>query len=561
MKAQPLHRQCIQIALKVFGVSALVIALIMILQYLNLQQFNPESSELIPQLKERLTANSQDAELQQMVRELDLLSRRSWFVAQEQLLRGSYILFALLGLMLAGGIYLNLTAEKEAKNSTPEEDESQSKPMRYAIAGLVLALCVTALGVAHLGDMDASSSAASGATAAADSAPAAPLVYAKPEELLTQWTQFRGPQQNATIANTELFTDWNVEEGKNVKWKVEIPLSGFSSPIKWGNQLFLTAGDKKERKIYSYDSTSGALLWEHSATDIAGSPAEAPKVTEDTGYAASTPATDGVRVFAAFATGDIVAVDMQGKRVWAKNLGVPHNPYGYASSLVATEKYLLVQYDNEEKQELYLFDSATGKQLWKKTRDATISWSTPIIVDQSIIVLATSTTMEGYELDTGKELWKLENMAGEIAVAPFYADGMIYMANDNAIAVALDPKTGKVAWESSDYDLPDVSSPLVSGDVLVLCTSGGVIEGVDKATGELLWEKELEYGFYNSPLMVGNRIIVFDMEGNGYIFEASKEGYKEIAVVKMPEMVVAMPIAEDKKLWIRSRGHLYHLAP
>ncbi len=565
MKPQPLYRQCIQIALKVVGVSAIVMAIIMILQYINLQQFNPESSELLPQLKERLSANSQDAELQQMVRELDLLARRSWFVTQEQLLRGSYLLFALLGILLAGGIYLNLTAEKEADKASRSEDEAQSQPMRYAIAGFVVALCGTALVLAHFSDMEAGSSgatvAASDAAAQAEATPSAPLVYASPEALLSQWTQFRGPRQDATLADAQLFTDWDVQAGKNVKWKVEIPLSGFSSPIKWDNQLFLTAGDKKERKIYSYDATTGALLWEHSATDIPNSPAEAPKVTEDTGYAASTPATDGVRVFAAFATGDIVAVDMQGKRVWAKNLGVPHNPYGYASSMVATEKYLLVQYDNEEKQELYLFDSATGKQLWKKTREATISWSTPIIVDQSIIVLATSTTMEGYELATGKQLWKHENMAGEIAVAPFYAAGKVFMANDNAIAVALDPKTGEIAWESTDFDLPDVSTPLVTDGVLVLCTSGGVIEGVDTETGELLWEQELEYGFYNSPLKVGKNIIVFDMEGVGYVFEASKEGFKEVGRVNMHEMIVSMPVAEDNKLWIRGRNHLYYFAP
>ncbi len=563
MTPQPLHRQCIQIALKVVGVSAIVMAIIMILQYINLQQFNPESSELLPQLKERLSANSQDAELQQMVRELDLLARRSWFVTQEQLLRGSYLLFGLLGILLAGGIYLNLTAEKEAEKSSRSEDETQSQPMRYAITGLVIALCGTALGLAQFSDMDADSSREVIATAEgeAEAAPTAPLVYASPEALLSQWTQFRGPLQNATIADAQLFTDWDVQEEKNVKWKVEIPLSGFSSPIKWDNQLFLTAGDKNERKIYSYDATTGALLWEHSASDIPNSPAEAPEVTEDTGYAASTPATDGVRVFAAFATGDIVAVDMQGQRVWAKNLGVPHNPYGYASSMVTTEKYLLVQYDDEDKQELYLFDSATGKELWKKTREATISWSTPVIVDQSIIVLATSTTTEGYELATGKQLWTHENMSGEIAVAPFYADGKVFMANDNALAVALDPKTGEVAWETSDFDLPDVSTPLATDGMLVLCTSGGVIEGVDMETGELLWEQELEYGFYNSPLKVGKNILVFDMEGVGYVFEASKEGYKEIGRVNMHEMVVAMPVAEDNKLWIRSRDHLYYLAP
>ena len=132
-------------------------------------------------------------------------------------------------------------------------------------------------------------------------------------------------------------------------WKNKVPLKGFSSPIVWQDKLFVTGGDKKKREIYCYDANNGKLLWRHNVTGISGSPVKPPKVTSDTGYAASTPATDGHRVFAIFATGDLVCTDFEGKRIWAKNLGVPENPYGYSSSLLTTPDKLIVQYDDERR--------------------------------------------------------------------------------------------------------------------------------------------------------------------------------------------------------------------
>ncbi len=561
MKNNQLARQCVQIVLKVFGVLALVIAAMMILQYVNLLQFNPESSEVIPELKERLAREGDNAELQEMVRGLDLLLRRSWFVAQEQLRMGGTILFSLLGVILLGLIYLALTGEKQAAREQRSDDEKYGAVLRVIISCIGGLLCVGALFIAYKGNIHDTVAQKDGASSSEQGAEAPKeKVYASKEEWLKNWPQFRGPLQDNTLSDITLFTDWDVEEEKNIVWKLEVPLPGFSSPIKWGEQIFVSAGDDKERKVFCYEASTGKLLWEHLVTGIPGSPAEAPEVTEDTGYAASTPACDGERVFAVFATGDLVALDKEGNRIWAMNLGVPKNPYGFASSLVTTTHHLFVQYDNEEKHELYLFDSASGEVIWKKTRDVTISWSTPLIINDEVIVLATSTTMEAYDLKTGKELWMHENMAGEVAVAPIFHEGKVFMANDNATAVCLDYKSGEVLWENSDFDLPDVSTPIAFDGLLLLCTSGGVIEGIDMDTGELLWEQELEYGFYNSPLRVGKQVVIFDMEGTGYVFEASKEGYTEIEIKKLNEMVVAVPIAEENKLWIRGRDHFYHFA-
>ncbi len=554
-----LCRECVQIALKVFGVLALVIAIIMMLQYVNIMKFNPESSQQIPQLKQALLADKDNAELQNYVRELDLFARSSWFIAQEQLRMGGLILASLVGVLLLGVLYLNVTAPKKTDLQELTGEERAAAKLRYVLGAIALCLCGGAVAVSQMETPVAPVASKDAPAEEVEAAPvAAPAVTVTAEEFAANWTQFRGSAHDSRALDDTLFTDWDVEEDKNVLWKTEVPLSGFSSPIKWGNQIFVTGGDKSNRKIFCYDATVGTLLWEHDASGIEGSPATAPKVTDDTGYAASTPATDGQRVFAAFATGDLVAVDLQGNRVWAKHLGELKNPYGYASSMVSTPTQVLVQYDNEEEQILYLFDSATGEELWKVKREVSTSWSTPIIVD-GIIALVTSSTVEAYELATGKELWTQEIMGGEVAVAPVYVDGKVIVANDNATAACLDMKTGEIIWESCDFDLPDVSTPVVYEGMLILCTSGGIIEGVDLETGELLWEEELDYGFYNSILLVGKQMINFDMEGTAYIFTATKDGFEAIETKSMGELVVAMPIAQDGKLWVRSKTQLYCL--
>ncbi len=563
MKTQSsqLSRECVQIALKVFGVLALVIAVIMILQYVNIMKFNPESSQVIPELKQQLLVDKDNAELQNYVRELDLLARRSWFVAQEQLRLGGYILAGLVALLLLGVLYLNLTAAKKTDLQECTGEERAASMLRYALSVVGLIFCGGAVAISQMNPQEEVATATAPEEAepivAPEEAKVAEIAYATAEDFAKNWTQFRGSQHNSHAQAQTLFTDWSVEEEKNILWTVDVPLCGFSSPIKWGNQLFITGGDKTNRKIFSYNAADGTLLWEHDASGIEGSPAEAPKVTDDTGYAASTPATDGVRIFAAFATGDLVAVDMQGNRIWAKHLGELKNPYGYASSMVTTTNTLFVQYDNEEEQIIYLFDSATGEEIWKKKRDVTTSWSTPVLVDDEAVVLVTSSTVEAYDLKTGDVLWSHEIMSGEVAVAPVYVDGKIIVANDNATAACIDMKSGEIIWESTDFDLPDVSTPVAYEGMLILCTSGGIIEGVDLESGELLWEQELDYGFYNSILVVGKQMIVFDMEGTAHIFTATNDGYEAIETKSMGELVVAMPIAEENTLWVRSKNQLY----
>jgi len=282
----------------------------------------------------------------------------------------------------------------------------------------------------------------------------------------SNWPSFRGPGANghATTANPPL--TWNVEDGSNILWKIEVPKLGLNSPVVWDNRLFLTRADSSSRVIYCFATDNGKLLWQQEANDIPGSPSpeELPEVMAPPGLAASTATTNGRFVAAVFATGNLVCLTVDGKRVWARNLGVPNNPYGHASSLLCHEGLLLVQYDQKKDSKLMAIDLASGELAWQVDRIA-ISWSTPILVENKgrmELILTNSKAVDSYDPKTGNLLWHVECLAGEVATSAAYDNGVVYVANEYASALALDigdhDSEPKMLWNWEEV-LPDASSP------------------------------------------------------------------------------------------------------
>ncbi len=148
-----------------------------------------------------------------------------------------------------------------------------------------------------------------------------------------------------------------------------------------GDKIFVAGADDSSREIYCYSRTDGKLLWTGVADNIQGSPATMPKVTEDTGLSAPSMTTDGQCVYAIFATGDVIAFDMNGNRVWARNLGVPDNHYGHSSSLVMWDNKLFVQYDTNRGGKLIALDVSNGNTVWETARKSNISWASPVLAE------------------------------------------------------------------------------------------------------------------------------------------------------------------------------------
>ena len=302
-------------------------------------------------------------------------------------------------------------------------------------------------------------------------------------------------------------------------------------------------------------------LWSMQATNIPGSPATPPAVTEDTGLASSSVATDGKHVCAIFATGDLLCADMTGKRVWAKNLGVPDNHYGFVSSLLIYGSTLYVQYDNNKDPQLFALDVATGNTRWVKKRTGKICWSSPIIAyvnQKPQLVLMGNPQMTAYDPTSGEQLWQVDCMGGEVCSCPASADGVIYGANEYAKLVAINGTDGQVLWESTEY-LPEVSSPVATKNHLYLATSYGVLAAYDAKSGALVKEHELNEEFYSSPMIVEGKLYLFSNSGKLFVF-STDEHFSLISSFETVERTLATPAFTDGKIVVRTEESIYCVA-
>jgi outer membrane protein assembly factor BamB len=269
--------------------------------------------------------------------------------------------------------------------------------------------------------------------------------------------------------------------------------------------------------------------------------------------------TDGRRVFAVFANGDTVCLDLDGERLWARNLGLPDNHYGHSSSLITFQNLLLVQFDQNTGGHLLALDTATGTQVYDSPRDVEISWASPILVDPGggfQVILNSNPFVMGYDPRTGRELWRVRCMQGEIAPSPAYSDGMVFVVNEYArlAAVRLEPAP-ELVWEYID-DLSEVSSPLAAGGLVFMAASYGTLTCLDARTGERHWFQDFDEGFYSSPILVGETVYLMDRMGVMHIIEAQAE-YRPVARNELGEPAMTIPAFMHGRIYIRGDEHLF----
>jgi len=379
------------------------------------------------------------------------------------------------------------------------------------------------------------------------------------DEILGQHNTFRGPWGNGVSAHKNIPVEWDGASGSSILWKREILKSGYNSPVLWGDQLFLSGADELSQVIFCYDRNTGELIWQAETGDIPGTPAKKPNVTEDTGLAAPGLATDGSRVYAIFATGDVVCFSKDGNRLWARNIGVPDNHYGHSSSLMVWKDKLFIQFDSNRGGRLLALNVLSGESVWDTRRMTGISWASPILVEHKSIVqivLSAEPLLAGYDIETGKELWSIKCMMGEVGPSPAFASGIVYAANEYAKLVAIDLNNPtEVLWEDDEY-LPEVSSPVVSEGLLFIATSYGVFACYDANTGEKYWEQEYGQGFYSSPIVADGKVYALDMNGEMHIFSVNKE-FKLEGESKLGEKAYSTPAFADGRIYIRAEKHLY----
>jgi len=575
---------------------AFVICILVSVNYFQVKSSDPLNSPVMKSLVEKYKSNPDDEQLKAEIRELDLLARKAFFTNQWQIRTGGYllifsVLIVIICLKTAELMTAKIPQEPGAKTDNFWDIRKLNRKW-VAYAGIFL-VCISLLfaflthnelgntlnqvakstdssidsvKTENLSENTLAFSDSVGLTDSitlkdSDSTTLKPTLDGFPtqKEINVNFASFRGPGGNGVIFQSGFPTTWNGASGKNIKWKTAISLPGYNSPIVWNDKIFLSGADAAKREVYCFDLNTGKILWETVVDKITGSPASAPKVNGETGFAAPTLTTDGRRVYAIFANGDLIALDFEGKQVWAKNLGLPKNHYGHSSSLIMYRDLLIVQYDQSGNTNVMAFAAKTGVQVWKTSRDVKISWSSPILVytgAQMEVMLVAEPFVISYNPATGKELWRFNCISGEVGPSLAYADGVVYSVNDySKLAAVKIGSTPQMLWESDEY-LSDIPSPVATSKYLFMPTSYGMMICYDAKTGEKYWEKDFGTPTYASPMLVDGNIYQLDKKGVMHIFKADNI-YNPIAESPLGEGSVCTPAFIGGKIIIRGDKNLY----
>jgi len=424
-------------------------------------------------------------------------------------------------------------------------------------------------------------------------APCAPGATKAP--MKGNWSRFRGPEGTGMATVADWPQKWDVESGENILWKTPVPTPGNSSPLLWGDWLFLTGADSKKQQVLCFERSSGKLLWQAEVAASRGDvKPEDVEVLPDTGYASPTAVTDGRRVFATYASADVVAVDFNGKVIWARNLGKPESAYGRASSLLTYKDKVILQFDRGTEPEqglsaMLALDADTGKTVWSTPRPVRNSWCTPILISlagRAELIASGSPWIMAYDPENGKELWRCAGMGRDVAASPTYEDGLAYVTNENAEVFAIRPggagdvtKTN-IVWNASE-GMSDASSPVSDGKFFLQGNSSGRITCYDAKTGQLLWEHTLGCALWASPTIAplrpvlrsssavesesresplrstsADRLVYFPGDdGKVYIFELSDKPVL-LATCNLGEPLRATPAFADGMIYFRGRANL-----
>lgn len=382
------------------------------------------------------------------------------------------------------------------------------------------------------------------------------------------WPCWRGPTRDGVSRDTHLPTEWT--KRKNIAWRVEVPGIGHSSPIVWGERVYVTSAtgpaDKVHWWLFCFDRTNGEHLWKTEAATGRGE-----KFHNKHGRASSTPATDGEFIWTYFGAGGAACIDSAGKVVWHARIRDYSNPWGSAGSVLLDGERVYLNADDDEDPFLIALDKKTGATIWKTERPGqSRSFSTPAIVsvpgtDRREIVVNGYLRVKGYDAETGAELWTVEGMKQYVTPTPIVADGLVYCSSGRAgPTMAIRPGgSGDVTKTHVVWTVPTgspyISSPVLWDNFLFMINGTGVGYGVDATKGKVLWQERLgaaKEGFSNSPIAADGLIYAFDEEGGCTILRAADK-FEKVAYNTLSERCLTSPAASDGQLFVRTDRHLF----
>ncbi len=417
------------------------------------------------------------------------------------------------------------------------------------------------------------------------------------------WPAFRGANGAGIADGAPVPYAWDVEQGTNILWKREIPGFGHSSPVIWGDLVFLTTAvnmnpdakapsrgltvedkDEHEFRVYALNRKTGDVVWQQVARK--GVPRS--KRHPASSHASSTPVTNGKILIAYFGSDGLYAYDLQGKLLWQRDLGTintalyfdPDQVYGTGTSPVLYKDLVIIQADKDRDSFIAAFRLEDGKEVWRRDREGEFpSWSTPILVTggprDELITQAYQFT-RAYDPATGKELWRFGKNGEQHIPSPVLSGGTLYFTSSGGELSPVyairpgasgdislsdgQPRSEHVAWYLPRGGVHIVSPLVYQGNVYVV-SDNGVVTAFDAATGERRFRSRLGTGgvHFASPTGINGHILFISQEGEAFVIK-SGNSFEQVAQSKMGEGVMSTPAVSGGTLFIRGYKHLFAIA-
>jgi len=412
----------------------------------------------------------------------------------------------------------------------------------------------------------------------------------------TNWPQWRGLNASGVSSETGLPTDW--DGSKNIRWKAAIPGRGHSSPIVWGNKIFLTtsiegpvvpgaeavrhmhkgqeyrhpdsvgADHSYTLKLLCVDLDSGKILWDKTVYEGTVYDNRHKKNT----YASATPVTDGKFVYISFEAEGIYCYDFDGKRIWKTSVGkIAKGGMGPGTSPVLYENLLILQADQEYGEGSFIaaVDKKNGKEVWRVERDQRRSWATPLLIKTSQrteLVTSGPNKIISYDPATGRELWRAPGVISNPIPSPVTGQGLVFVTAGSdakrAFAIRLGGSgdlegTTNVVW-SYEKGTAYVPSPILYNEYLYLITDAGAITCLEAATGKVIYQTRIPMAasFTASPVAFEGKIMFVSEDGDSFILKAGPVP-QILNANGLGEPVYASPAIVAGRILIRGQSNLY----
>jgi len=541
----------------VAGAFSAVFLVLLVVNYIQVSIMMPRREAELTDLKVKIQKQADDKELLAQIRALDLRIRQQRLRRLDFSRKCGYMLLGGVVVFLAGVIWAD---SHRKKRPTPGPVGNQRNEQIFQAARSRLAVAIGLVVLAAVGIFLVVAPRINFAEAEAEGPS-----YPSDEEIAKNWHRFRGPGGAGISAYTNIPTRWDGKTGEGILWKTEVPLPGHNSPVVWGDRVFLSGATEQKREVYCFDAISGKLLW---TGEVPKASREKLEIKEDTGAAACTVASDGRRVYAIFASGDIGCFDFKGSRLWTKSLGIPDSAYGYASSLEVYQNLLLVQFDQatveDGKSRLFAFDGLSGRPVWEVKRPVANSWTSPIVVkavNKYQLITVADPWVISYEPASGKEIWRAKCVGGDVAPSSICAGGLVFVIEPYKQLVAIRPDgqgditRTHIAWRAVDSG-PDICCPVSNGELIYVLTTEGMLICHRVADGTKVYEKDLNATFLASPSLAGDKMYLLSEKGVMYLVQTGSE-YKELGRCELGEDCWASPAFADGRIYLRGLKTLY----